>query len=178
MNQVESRIPMKGREAVTTVLAWLQDEAREAGELFEQWARRKKYRYEGEHKLAEERYQEQRAFQKRVDYLRRKKFIKTKKTERGLLLELSNEGQAELMRRLVRERPLLPGNQVCLVMYDVPTDGNLGRDALRYFLKRIGLTQVQQSVWSTDKDVVNEVLEFVRSSQITKWVEVYLAKKQ
>ncbi|MBI4435365.1 hypothetical protein HY630_01725 [Candidatus Uhrbacteria bacterium] len=178
MTQGGGQVPSKGRKAVTEFLEWLGDEARDAGELFEQWARRRRYRYEGEHKLAEERYQERRAFEERARYLRRKKFIKTKKTERGLLYELSDEGRVELMRRLVHERTTLPNGQVCLVVYDIPTDGNLGRDALRYFLKRIGLLQVQKSVWSTDKDVVDEVLAFIQTAKITKWVEVYLARKQ
>jgi DNA-binding transcriptional regulator PaaX len=63
-------------------------------------------------------------------------------------------------------------------MYDIPTEGNLGRDAFRYFLKRIGFTQVQHSVWSIDRNVVDEVKQFVRTAKITHWVEVYLAKKQ
>lgn len=166
------------REAVTRLLRWLEDGAVEAGELFEQWARRRPVRYEGEHKLAEERYQQERALRKQVEYLRRKKFLKTKKTEEGLLIELSDEGRVELMKRLIRERSTLKDGQVCLVVYDVPNAGNLGRDALRYFLKRAGFKQVQRSVWSTDKDVVHEVIEFIKSSKITKWVEVYLAKRQ
>lgn len=165
------------REAVTHFLDWLGDEARELDDIFVHWARRKP-RLDAEHQLAEDREREYRAFRKQVEYLRRKKFLKTKKTEEGLLVELSDEGRVELMKRLVRERPAFKDEQVCLVVYDVPNEGNLGRDALRYFLKRIGFKQVQRSVWSTDKDVVREVLEFVQSTKITKWVEVYLAKKQ
>ncbi|MEK7620066.1 MAG: hypothetical protein AAB413_02395 [Patescibacteria group bacterium] len=176
--ETKEKVVKSGREAVTQFLVWLEDEARDAGEMFEQWARHRPYRYEGEHKLAEERYQEHRKFTERARYLQRKKLIHVKKTEAGLLYELSDEGRVELMKRLIRERPKLPGSQVCLVVYDVPNEGNLGRDALRYFLKRCGFKQVQRSVWSTDRDVVKEVIGFIRSTKITKWVEVYLARKQ
>ncbi len=169
---------VKGREMITQFLKALDSATTEATEMFNQWALRRPYRLDPEDQLAEDRLAERRAFRENLRYLKRKKFIKTKKTEEGLLCELTDEGRTELLSRLVRERPSLPHGEVCLVLYDVPTDGNLGRDALRYFLKRIGFSQVQKSVWCTDKDVVDEVLEFVASAKITKWIEVYLAKKK
>lgn len=166
------------RETVTQLLRMLDSATTEALELFNQWARRQPYRLDPEDQLAEERLAQQRAFREHLRYLKRRHFIKTKKTEAGLLCELTDEGRGEVLKRLVMERPRLPRDQVCLVLYDVPTFGNLGRDALRYFLKRIGFKQVQKSVWQTDKDVVNEVLEFVRTSKIHDWVQVYLARRQ
>ncbi|MBI4437671.1 hypothetical protein HY631_01835 [Candidatus Uhrbacteria bacterium] len=166
-----------GREAVTRLLQKLEDAAIEASELFEQWAHRRPYRLDPEDRLAEERLAQQRAFRQRTKYLRRKKLIKTKRTEVGLFYELTQEGRVELFERLVKQRRKLPEGEVCLVMYDVPIEGNLGRDALRYFLKRVGFRQAQKSVWQTDRDVVSEVQKFVRSAKIQKWVDVYLAKK-
>ncbi len=146
--------------------------------MFRLWASRRPYRRDPEDQLAEERLEQRRAFQKKTKYLRRKKLILARKTEAGLLYELTDEGRTEILNRLVRERSTLPNGEVCLVVYDVPVEASLGRDALRYFLKRIGLTRVQQSIWQTDKDVVSEVVEFVRSAKIQKWVEVYYARKQ
>jgi hypothetical protein len=60
----------KGRKAVTEVLRFIGDEIVEAEELFEQWARHRRYRYEGEHKLAEERFLEEQALRKRLKYLK------------------------------------------------------------------------------------------------------------
>ena len=178
MKKKQSNRASKGREATTRLLRLLEDAAVEAGEMFEVWASHKPYRLDPEDRLAEIRLEERRAFQKRVSYLRCKNLIRTKKTQEGLLYELSGEGRVELMKRIVLEKEMLSDGKVCLVMYDVPRVGNLGRDALRYFLKRIGFSQVQHSVWETDKDVVREVKEFVRMAKIKDWVEVYLAKRQ
>ncbi|TAL51317.1 hypothetical protein EPN81_00165 [Patescibacteria group bacterium] len=167
-----------GTEAITELLRWIDGETTEASELFDQWAKRRKYRFEGEHKLAEEHYQQEQAFRRRLKYFRRKKFIKTKKTEKKLLFELTDRGREELLKRLVQERPKLQHDQVCLVLYDIPVAAGSGRDGLRYFLKRIGFKHVQQSVWQTDKDVIEEVLAFVRSANVEKWVQVYLAQRK
>lgn len=167
-----------GREAITELLSWVDGATTEASEIFEQWARRRKYRFEGEHKLAEEHYQQEQSFRRRLKYLRRKKFIKTKKTEKKLLFELTDRGKQELLKRRVEERSKLPDGLVCLVLYDIPVDAGSGRDGLRYFLKRVGLKQVQQSVWQTDKDVVEEILEFVRRAKVEKWVQVYLGQRK
>lgn len=166
-----------GRVAVTEVLRWFNNGVVEAVELFDQWARHQKYRLDPEDKLAEKYYQQKRAFRKRTEYLRRKKLIKTKKTERGLLYELTDEGRVELLKRLVRERPSLLDGQVCLVLYDIPVEAGTGRDALRYFLRWVGFEQVQKSVWQTDKDVVVDVLDFIKRAKVQKWVEVYLGRR-
>lgn len=166
-----------GRELITEVLRWLDGELVEAGEIFEMWARHRKHRLDPEHKLAEERYQKERALRSRLNYLRRKGLIKTKKIEDGLLYGLTNSGQIELLKRLVRERPKLPRGQICVVAYDVPIGAGKGRDALRYFLKRIGFTQVQKSVWQTEKDVTEEVFSFVKKARIRKWVQVFLGRR-
>lgn len=178
MGKEDKHLGFTGREAVTHFLGLLKDAAIESGEMFDQWARRRPYRLDPEDKLAEEKLAQRREFQKRTFYLKQKKFIKTKKIEGRLFYELTQDGRIELMKRVVTERPSLSHGEVCLVMYDVPTEGNLGRDAFRYFLKRIGFTQVQRSVWQTDKDAVKEVIGFVRDAKIEDWVEVYLAKKQ
>lgn len=169
---------LSGRESVTEFLRLLDSASVEAGEMFEQWARRRPHRLEPDEQLAEEHYWEEVAFRKRAQYLRRKKLIRTKKTEKGLLLELTDQGREELFKRLVKERPSLSDGQVCLVFYDIPLDAGSGRDALRYFLKRIGFTQLQQSVWQTDKDVIEEVLDFIRSAKVERWVQVYLGQKK
>lgn len=178
MRREPRNIQSSGREAVTEILHWIDGATTEAGEMFDQWARRRKSRLDPEHQLAEENYQREREFRRRAKYLRHKKFIKTKKTEAGLLFELTTQGREELLRRLVLERPELPDGHVCLVVYDIPLDAGSGRDALRYFLKRIGFDQVQKSVWQTTKDVVVEVLDFVHTAELEKWIEVYIGKKE
>jgi DNA-binding transcriptional regulator PaaX len=169
---------IRKKDKVAAFLTSLEDGMIEASELFEQWARRRPYRYEGEHKLAEERYQADRAHRNRLAHLRRRKLVKTKKIEGRLFVELSNKGRVEIKKRSMRERPKLPDSFSCLVLFDFPVDARRGRDAFRQFLKNADFEQVQKSAWRSDRDVIKDVQEFVISSKIETWVEVFLARKQ
>ncbi|MBI5794333.1 hypothetical protein HZA87_04625 [Candidatus Uhrbacteria bacterium] len=168
----------KGKEAMTSLLRMIDNGTTEAMELFHQSASRRQYRLDPEEQLAVDRMKERREHRNRLAYLKRKKLIKTKKIERRLFVELSNQGRLELMTESMQEHPRLPDGYVCLVLYDVPVDAKSGRDAFRYFLKNIGFEQEQQSVWKTDRDVLKEVKEFVISARLQKWVTIYLGKKQ
>lgn len=166
------------RKEITWVLQKIQDGKNEAFELFEMWARRRKNRLDPEHQLAEDTYQEERRYRNQVAYLKRKKLIVTKKIERRLFLELSDEGKNELFRRTISERPKLEFGNVCLVMFDVPVDAKASRDAFRHFLKTVGFVQVQKSIWQSDRDVAKDIEKFVAAAKIRKWIRIYLAKEQ
>lgn len=168
---------IKKNEKIINFLRLLEDEAREASELFEQWARRQKHRYEGEHKLAEEREREARSYRNRLAYLRRRNLIQTKKIEGRLFVELSKEGKTKLRKEAMQERPKLPDGFICLVLFDFPIDARRGRDSFRTFLKNAGFSQVQKSAWMSDRDVIKDVQDFLKSAKIQKWVEVFLARQ-
>jgi DNA-binding transcriptional regulator PaaX len=168
----------KRKNNITALLRMIQDEMVEVTELFEQWANRKPYRLDAEHRLAEERYQADRQYRNRLAHLRRRKLVRTKKIEGRLFVELSNEGKMELKKRFMRERPKLPDGFTCLVLFDFPVEARRGRDAFRRFLKNAGFEQVQKSAWRSDHDVIHDVQEFSKSSRIQKWVDVFLARKQ
>ncbi len=167
----------KKTDAIRDFLAVLEDGAVEASELFEQWARRKPYRYEGEHKLAEERDKARREYHRRLARLRYKKFLKTQKVEGRLFVELSKKGALELKKRSLQQCPKLPNGFVCLVLFDFPVDARRGRDAFRNFLKGAGFTQVQKSAWQSDRHVMEDIEAFVKDAKISSWVVVYLARK-
>ncbi|MBI4435463.1 hypothetical protein HY630_02230 [Candidatus Uhrbacteria bacterium] len=168
----------KGKKAIISLLRMIDEGTTETAELFEQWARRRKYRLDPEEQLAEDRLREQREYRNRMAYLKRKKLVTSKKMEGRLFIELSNEGRVELMKWTMRERPRLLDGYVCLVLYDVPVNARRGRDALRYFLKGAGFEQVQKSAWQSDRDVMKDVEDFVKSARIQKWVTVYIGRKQ
>lgn len=114
--------------------------------------------------------------QDRIRYLKRKRWIVTKKTEKGLLVKLSDEGKMEQLRRSLLERPKLKNEIVCLVIFDIPEVTRKSREAFRYFLKSVGFRLVQHSVWSSDRDVSKEVRLFVQEAGIQKWVKIFLGK--
>jgi hypothetical protein len=125
----------------------------------------------------EAKREERRAYQ-RLQYLKRKNWIKTKKTEKGLLVMLTDEGKMERIRRGIIDRPKLSDGRVCLVMFDIPESARRGRDAFRRFLKDTKFNLVQLSIWQTDRDVISDVLLFIKHTNIQKWVKVYVAEKK
>lgn len=114
----------------------------------------------------------------RLDYLRRKQWVETKKTAEGLLVRLTDKGRMERLRRTLSERPKFLGITICLVMFDFPESVRQSRDAFRHFLKTSGFQLVQRSVWMSDRDVASEVLQFVGQTKIGKWVEVFVGEKK
>lgn len=170
---------MKRHEKVTWLLNFLVDSAVETGEILDAWSRHRSpiNQLDDEHAEAEWLYQQRREAQKRLAYLKKKELIRVKRTEGKMLIELTNEGRVTLFERLIEEREELPNEHVCLVMYDIPNDAKSGRDALRYFLRRIGFTQIQRSVWQTRKNVVEEVSSFVDQAGLSEWVLVFVGKK-
>ncbi len=114
----------------------------------------------------------------RIQYLKRKDWIQTKKTETGLLIALTDEGKVEKMRRCVETRRLLPNDRVCLVIFDVPEIASRGRREFRQFLKRLGFVMTQLSVWQSDRDLAEDVVAFIKQAKIAKWTAVYIAQRK
>ncbi len=115
---------------------------------------------------------------RRLQYLKRKKWIKIKKTEEGLLCSLTQVGKKELQRReIIKKKEKLPAGQKCLVMFDIPEDARSGRHALRQFLKNADFKRIQLSVWESDRDIGEEVKKFIKRAGVSKWVIVFVGKK-
>ncbi len=114
----------------------------------------------------------------RIAYLKKKKWIKTKKIEKRLMLALTDKGKMELKRRSMKSRPKLPKGQLCIVIWDIPEASRKARNRFRYFLKRSEFSQLQLSVWISDRDVVSNVVEFIKEAKIKKWVNVFVGKKK
>ena len=126
---------------------------------------------------ARQRWRAQRSEEReRLLYLKRKCWIVTKKTEKGLMVKLSDEGKMERLRRTIQDRPKRKDGTVCLVMFDIPQVAKASREAFRNFLKRVGFQLVQQSVWSSDCEVEEELQRFIQEASIHKWVQVFIGK--
>jgi len=122
-------------------------------------------------RLRRERYQQ-------IQYLKRKKWIHTKKTEKGLFIKLSDLGKNELIARSAQSKPKLSGQNVCLLIFDFPESARKGRDAFRYFIRSLGFKQVQMSVWKSNRDCVEDIKRFIEDAKISKWVKLYIANEK
>ncbi len=113
-----------------------------------------------------------------IQYLKRKKWVQVKKTQKGLFVALSDQGKSELFARTAKSRPKLSDGKVCLLIYDFPESARQERDALRYFIKTLGFKQVQMSVWQTDRDCVKDVERFIEETKISRWVKLFVGQEK
>ena len=163
----------KGRDVITSTLRYLADGLKEADDLFGLWAG-----YTRSRKSMFCERSQKKSSRRRLSYLKEKDLVKVRKMQDKLFVELSKKGEEELASRTLRDRRLLPFEQVCIVMYDFPISAKKGRDAFRAFLKRAGFSKRQMSVWECEKDVFQDIQKFVDRAKIGQWVEIFLAKKQ
>ncbi len=167
----------KGKEVITKTLSYLSEQALFVDDLFDLWRYHGRYPLDSEtEQKINERKQRIRARQ-RLEYLKKKELLKIEKKQGRLIAKITKKGKGELVSRTMRERPKLGLDQVCLIVYDFPTTARAGRDAFRNFLKQAGCSQVQKSVWKSDRDIISDIKKFVKSANIADWVEIFVSKK-
>lgn len=94
------------------------------------------------------------------------------------MVTLSDRGKIETLRRSAQTHPHLPSHQQLLVLFDFPQQAKNERDAFRYFIKMIGFTQMQMSVWKYDRDCTKDLKRFIKDARIEQWVKLFLGKEQ
>lgn len=64
-----------------------------------------------------------------------------------------------------------------MVIFDIPEEYAFLRRKLRGVLKHLGFKQIQQSVWSSDRDYREIISETIQHLNISQWVQVYEARE-
>ena len=100
-----------------------------------------------------------------ISYLKNKKYISTRKTDKGVRVELTKTGkekathyrlQSTLLDKL-KQRNKVWDKKWRIVIFDIKSDRREKRDALRRMLKRSGFEQLQKSAWIFPFDCRQEV---------------------
>ena len=83
---------------------------------------------------------------------------------------------ADGKRRLDRYQPqLLPNSAAVLLIFDIPESHRQLRNRLRATLRELYFTQVQQSVWQTEYDVIEYLTETIQAEGLEEYVQIYEA---
>ena len=126
--------------------------------------------------LTHEEWEKLFGHQKRKSALRRlkkKKWIEDRQLGNGVVFELSCEAVVEYLKASIKREPTRPGNRETLVVFDIPEAARNARKSWRRLLKKLGFKKVQLSVWSSMKDISDQILGLVKALGIDKWVKVY-----
>lgn len=86
-----------------------------------------------------------------VGRLRRKGLVEVLETEGGIEVKITDKGRTEVLKYRLGDLKLKPqgkwDKKWRLVLFDVPEDVRKKRNDLRVWLTRLGLRQLQKSVW-------------------------------
>ena len=137
-------------------------------------------RYYGYDKLIKVDEAKKLAEQKRaISNLQKQEFIKVKKQGDKIFFELTEKGKTEALKRAILNiEKNLPKHQICIVSFDIPESVRHVRHALRILLKEAGFKLRHHSVWEGRRDIVNELVIFVRKMKAEKWITIYVGERK
>lgn len=79
-------------------------------------------------------------------------------------------------KQLKRYEPQkLKGDASVLVIFDIPEEVRVLRDRLRITLRELKFVQVQQSVWQSNYDVVEYLIDDLERNNLRPYVQVHEA---
>jgi len=107
--------------------------------------------------------------------LKQQNLLEIERKANKIVLRFSTEGKIELLKYVIlRSNRKLPGQQRCLVTFDIPEAAANVRKVFRTFLREAGFTQLHRSVWVTRKDVVGPMKLFIKKLQIASWTSAFV----
>lgn len=113
-----------------------------------------------------------------VQYLARKRYIKTRRIGDRLEVCLTADGEARVLRdRLAAIKARLGGGWVWLVTFDFPESERMRRDQWRRYLRWLGMKYLQKSVWCTDRDIGRELALMIHRGGLGEWIQILFALK-
>ena len=93
------------------------------------------------------------------------------------MFRLTEKGRLAAIKDVIRIACKNDNGKRVLVSFDIPKQENAVRVRLRYVLKDLGFNLVQQSLWSSDKDIGKIMRQLVFDLGAEKWVHVFEAKE-
>ncbi len=94
--------------------------------------------------------------------------------QRQNLLVLSDKGRRKIAPFVAENLQ----NSQLMVIFDIPEDQSLKRQKFRHILKTWRFRQVQKSVWATNKDYREELLDLIKELDLGDYVELYECVRQ
>lgn len=120
-------------------------------------------------------------FKRKLDYLKERGIIKVSETKDGLQLKLTKKGAETIkyyqLGDLKINVPQKWDGKWRVVIFDIPEDKKLGRDALRRKLKELEFNQLQRSVFCHPYPCENEIVLLREAYRIQPYVIILIVEK-
>jgi DNA-binding transcriptional regulator PaaX len=125
---------------------------------------------EADKALGEINYQ---SFKRALDRLRKGNFLSFQKKRNCLEIEISKQGRERLLATVPSyQEKRIWDKKLYLITYDIPEKKSRDRDALRYFLRKIGCEILQESVWITPYNPSEILADFVKERRLEETILV------
>ncbi len=113
--------------------------------------------------------------------LKKRKFIKIIKEKNGnVKIKLTNKGRKRILEMSLEiievKKPKKWDGKWRIVIFDIPVDQNLAREALRNKMKKLGFRQLQKSVWIIPWECEDEVLFISEAYGVERYIEIITAE--
>ena len=129
------------------------------------------------HNQAIKKLQQWRHSQRTIYSLQRSKYIAIKKLGDNIIITLTDKGILATIGQALRLAAPLARDNYIMVIFDIPESQRHARDQFRHLLKQSNFTMLQQSVWVSQQDVYEKIVDFIKRTGVTKWINIYHATK-
>lgn len=120
-------------------------------------------------------------FKGTISYLQKRKLVKMSETKDGLTLELTNQGhhvtESYHLDNLKIKTPDKWDGKWRVIIFDIPEDKKLGRDALRRKLKQLEFYQLQKSVFCYPYPCEKEIILLREVYGLQPFVKILIVDK-
>src|SRR3989338_5809448 len=121
----------------------------------------------------EQMKQKQRAEERKyLRYLKQQKLIEITKIGRQLHVRLTERGWHAALRDQIRTTKKPCKNGSCFLIFDIPERQRNARDTLRKFLRECGFTRLQDSVWMTNRDVIEPIRQLLQRKNLDQCIRI------
>jgi uncharacterized protein YuzE len=106
-----------------------------------------------------------------ISQINKNGWIEIKKLNNEILIKITDDGKIAALQILIsqKKKKLLKRTKL-VVAFDVPELAKETRMMFRRSLKRMGFTQMQKSIWTTNYNVTKEMDQYIRLLKIDRWV--------
>lgn len=121
------------------------------------------------------RLENERGIRQEVARLKRAKLIEERKISGCLRFCLTEKGKKSALRHQIIKCQNNLKDKYYVVIFDIPETERKIRSLFRLFLKEANFIRLQQSVWVTQKDIKEQLLELIKSANAEKWIKIITA---
>lgn len=126
----------------------------------------------------ENMYGEERKKKRALKRLREKKWIDDRRKGSEVVVRIHSDAIVSVLKeRILSMQEILPEGELCLVSFDFPCGAKKARDRWRHLIKQYGFTLEQQSLYSINKNIDEEMRALAKVLGVERWVQVYRCTK-